>query len=275
MDLVFHPASQHLVSQLSHRLPQSLLMSGPKGVGLNTAAHHLARSGELLAVIQPQNIKEQVDNELGTISVESIRKLYAQTQGKHSSRQIVIIDNADRMNTSSQSAFLKLLEEPNDNIHFILTSHTPSQLKSTIMSRVQHSVLQPITDQQTTDLLTSLSVTDPTKQAQLRFIGAGLPAELTRLATDDAYFGERATSMGAARTFLQASTYDRLLVVQQIYTSRDKSQQLVDDAVQIVRRSLSAKPQPALITQLEGLLTVRERLQSNCNVRLSLASLVL
>ena len=273
VDLVISPQTKALIDHLSLDLPQSLLISGQTGVGLATAARRLAGSG-LMAVIEPTNVKEQVDSN-GTISVEAVRKLYEQTRGKYGSRQIVIIDDADRMNTSGQSAFLKLLEEPNNNIHFILTSHQPSRLKSTILSRVQHHVIQPISDEQTSQLLDELAVEAGTKQAQIKFMASGLPAEITRLVSHEQYFNERVSSMGDARSFLQATAYDRLLIVQKYYSSRDKSLQLIADSIRISRRSLSAKPQPGLVKQLAGLLKTKERLESNGNVRLCLTSFVL
>src|SRR5690606_41517756 len=63
-----------------------------------------------------------------------IRRLYdlARTKG---SKKYIIIDYAETMAKPAQNAFLKLLEEPNDQIHFILLSHQPQSLLPTIMSR--------------------------------------------------------------------------------------------------------------------------------------------
>jgi len=55
--------------------PQSLLLSGQPGVGLCTIARTLA--GKHIAdEIHPKDSKEQVDDQAGTINVETIRGLY-------------------------------------------------------------------------------------------------------------------------------------------------------------------------------------------------------
>jgi hypothetical protein len=45
--------------------------------------------------------------------------------------------------------------------------------------------------------------------------------------------------------------------------------------MQMTRHSVSAQPHPALITQLEELLAVKERVASNYNIRLQLTKFVL
>lgn len=274
MTPTFHPDSHEMLQKLMNRLPQSLLLTGERGVGLLTAAKHLAGKN-LRAVIVPQDKNEKDDPENGTITAASIRKLYERTKSKQTSAHIVIIDNAERMSTTAANAFLKLLEEPGMNIHFILTSHTPDRLLLTIRSRVQHVMLSPLTTQQTRDLLDSLNITDATRRRQLEFIASGLPAELHRLTADDDYFQARATLMGDARTLLTAPPYDKLAVIQRYQSSRGDALRLIESALTIAKRSLATKPQPALIDQLDKLLTTYQLIESNGNVRLQLARNVL
>lgn len=274
MEFVTHPTTRQLLESISAKLPQSLLISGKSGVGLFTAAKWLA--GANLAVeIHPQDAKENTNSQSGTISVEMIRRLYDQTRAKQSQQQIVIIDDADRMSSAAQGAFLKLLEEPNQHTHFILTSHNPQKLLPTIRSRVEHTILKPITQQQSTDFITSLGVHDNTKKTQLLFIAQGLPAEIVRLTRDESYFKQQATVMTTARDFLKADTYKKMLIVQQYKTDRDGALALVECALKILRRSLSAKPQQTIITQLEQLLNIRDCIASNYNISLQLARFVL
>ena len=120
-----------------------------------------------------------------------------------------------------------------------------------------------------------LGVEDQTKRIQLTFIASGLPAELSRLVNDDDYFAARAAIITDARTLLQASSYDKLLVAQKYQSDRTNALQLVDSAMYIIRRSLAANPQPLLVQQLEGLLNIRENIAAQHNVRLQLASFVL
>ncbi len=55
----------------------------------------------------------------------------------HGKWKIVMIEEADCMNTQAQSAFLKLLEEPRGNTLFLLLTEYPDLLLGTIHSRTQ------------------------------------------------------------------------------------------------------------------------------------------
>jgi DNA polymerase III subunit delta' len=273
MTPIVHPTAKKKLDQLAQDLPQSVLLSGERGVGLYTIARGLAGSN-FAGEVRPQDAKEHIDNESGTIKVAMIRGLYDHTRAKHTTHQIIIIDDADRMSHGAQSAFLKLLEEPNSHIHLILTSHNPQKLLPTIRSRVQHTHIQPVTPAQTAEHIAAQGCTDQTRKAQLSFIADGLPAEITRLIADEDYFKERARIIGDARTFLQADKYGRLVIIQKYRTDRAVALQLIDSTLQILRRSISAKPQQQLITQLDKLLETRERIAANHNIALQLARFV-
>jgi len=269
---LFHPNTAKTLAQLRVRLPQSLLLSGPRGVGITTAALWLGE-GHISDVLYPTDTKGE-RAESGTLSVETIRKLYGQTRTQTSTRRIIIIDSADRMSPGAAAAFLKLLEEPSPNTYFILTSHQPQRLLPTIRSRVQHVKIQPLQQDQMDLLIVSLDIDNPTKKAQLAFIAPGLPAELSRLASDEAYFQARAGVMGDARDLLQADPYQKLLIVHKYRQDRTGCLRLIDAALAILRRSLSAKPQSGIVDQIEQLLRIQERIAANGNAALQLATFV-
>lgn len=271
--LVVHPATNGTLAKLRTDLPQSLLLSGQKGVGLTTIARDIA-SKTLAVELFPLDTKGNPDSN-GTIGVEMIRRLYEQTRAKQVARQVVIIDEADRMSNGAQSAFLKLLEEPGTHTCFILVSHAPDKLLSTVRSRVQHLHVRPITPEQTSDFITTLKVGDATKRTQLSYLAEGLPAELARLVADEETFSRRAAVIGDARTLLQGTSYEKSLVVQKYRGDRTAALQLVDSTIAMLRRTLSAKPQQALVGQLEQLLAVRENIASNYSVSLQLMRFVL
>lgn len=274
MNLTLHPHSDQLVQRLIEHLPQSLLLSGDSGVGLASISKLIA-GRNLAAVIEPTDAKEKIDHARGTISIEVIRRLYEQTRSRQTARQVIVIDDADRMSHGAQNAFLKLLEEPNENIHFILTSHRPKRLLPTIRSRTQEVNVLPITDEQTASFLAGLKVADAKKQAQLSFIASGLPAKLTRLVEDDEYFAHEAKAMTDARTFIQGTSFEKLVVANEYAASRDKTIQLLDSALMIVRRSVSAHAEPRLIQQLDRLLAAREAIDANHHIKLQLTQVVL
>jgi len=69
--------------------------------------------------------------------VRSIKKFFSQKPYNHTNK-IVIIYDVDNLNTESQNALLKTLEEPGENNYLILTTKKPSSLLTTILSRTQH-----------------------------------------------------------------------------------------------------------------------------------------
>lgn len=72
------------------------------------------------------------------ITVDQIRRLsfWAHTTGT-SERKVIILENADLLLESSRNALLKILEEPPENVYFILLSERKSSLIPTILSRVR------------------------------------------------------------------------------------------------------------------------------------------
>ncbi len=270
-NILLHPASRAQIEILLADLPQSLLISGDTGVGLASATQYMVDFLETLPQFVYPEKDEKVDIEKGVISVDSIRRLYDMTKTIETGRRIIVIDYAERMGHQAQNAFLKLLEEPGKNTHFVLLSHDISKLLPTIRSRTRHVELRPITLEQSNELLDVLGVKDAQKRSQLLFMASGLPAELTRLATDEAYFAERAQIMRDARQFLQSNLYERLKLAQGYKDSRESALMLVDDAMKLLQRNIQ-EGRTDLILKIDALLKTRERIVANGNVRLQLAA---
>lgn len=273
--LIYNAATSAHIRRTAAALPHALLLEGASGVGLATIARSLA-GRQLAGYIQPTDINGAVDtSEKGVIRVPQIRELIAGTRGKTIKAQVYIIDDADKMNVQAQNAFLKLLEEPTPNIHFILTSHRPHKLLPTVLSRVQRLAVRPISDSDSRRFITKLGVKEPRKIEQLLFLAAGRPAELTRLIQNDALFATRAAIMADARDFVQAAPYQRALVVSRYYNDRAAALTLVELAQSIITFSLAKAPSPALVHKLDALTTTYERIAANGNTRLQLMNFVL
>lgn len=272
---LINPASDLVLSLMLRDMPQALLLTGPSGIGLGTVARHVAgQIGNLNHIVLPEK-DEKVDIDKGVISVDSIRRLYTQTRSIQTGNTVILIDYAERMGQQPQDAFLKLLEEPTAGVHFILATHTPSRLLQTVTSRAQSVELKPILEQQTEELLDALNVTDTKKRQQLIYMANGLPAELTRLASDEAYFTAKSVVMRDARDLLQANTYHKLLVANKYRDSRDGALALLDYVANILKHSISYKPQESLISQLDELLYARQQIEANGNIRICLARFVI
>lgn len=271
--MIIHPASEVQMRAVLANLPQSLMVTSNPGVGTFTAAKILADS-HLSALLTPKDAKGE-ESPLGTISVEAIRALYTQTRTKQTARQVIIIDNADRMSTGAQAAFLKLLEEPGQRVHFVLTAHEPQHILATIHSRVQHIHLQPVTRSQSEAFIESLGVSDSKKRAQLLFIAEGYPAELRRLIESNEYFEVKAKIVADARDLLQSTAYNRLQIIQRYHSDRSGVLQLVDMALKLLQRGLASNPQGTYVTQIHRLLEIRDAIVRQHNPRLQLTQFVL
>jgi len=94
-----------------------------------------------LMIIEPQEGKE--------IKITQIRELQNNLSLKAYSApfKTAIIDKAHLLNQEAQSAFLKILEEPQGNSLFILISEYPEMLLPTILSRVERLRFYALPDQ--------------------------------------------------------------------------------------------------------------------------------
>ena len=217
--LVINPSITALIDAYSRLPSHAIILSGVSGVGLSTIAHHLASS-----VVEGSHVIE-ITPEKNTIPIDRIRQLYEQTRSIQSGGRCIIIDDADAMGVEAQNALLKLLEEPVENIYFILTTHLPSEILPTIASRVQWFRIPLVSEALSLQVLDNYDL-DSKKRSQLLFLASGRPAELIRLSSDNDYFNKQALTIADARQLLQASMYERLSVVKK-YTDRESALQLL------------------------------------------------
>ena len=151
------------------KVPQSIIFSGPKGIGKSKLALTFSEqlmqdkkyitSNDLLSnfdtssnskkvYICKREFDEATNKYKSAISIDQIRKMkefFSLSETEYNWR-IAIIDAADEMNESSSNAILKLLEEPPNKSIIILISHNYFSLKSTIISRCQKITLRPLNE---------------------------------------------------------------------------------------------------------------------------------
>ena len=77
------------------------------------------------------------------ITIEQVREVMRILMKKQVSEVFVIIRPAELMNREASNAFLKNLEEPQDKVHFVLITNTPSKILPTILSRSAMYFLKP------------------------------------------------------------------------------------------------------------------------------------
>jgi len=271
---IMNPASEITVLNTVKNLPQSLLLTGEYRVGLSTISLYIAELRKVTPIVILPEKDEKIDLDKGVIGVDIMRKLYDETKTKTSTDRIIIIDYAERMTHQAQNAFLKLLEEPGENIYFILVTHSAEKLLSTITSRAEVLDIKPITNIQSVKLLDLLNVSDEKKRTQILFIADGLPAEITCLSNDNDYFEKRSNTVKDARELLRGSLYQKLLIAHRYKDDRPAALVLLLDAAKILKKTISQKPQKDTIQMVDTILTAYQRIEANGNIRLSLAKLI-
>ncbi|MDA9725635.1 DNA polymerase III [Candidatus Pelagibacter sp.] len=141
-------------------LPNKILLSGEKGIGKSTLAYHLINFVLSKNEEQPydyENNKINPDNksykliqnksnpnfylidvleEKKNIDINQIRELIINLNKSsfNNKKRFVLIDNIELLNLNSINALLKILEEPNENINFILINNNKKVLP-TLKSR--------------------------------------------------------------------------------------------------------------------------------------------
>tara|TARA_B100001175_G_C19410660_1_gene590946 strand:- start:202 stop:1131 length:930 start_codon:yes stop_codon:yes gene_type:complete len=142
------------------KLPNKILLSGEKGIGKSTLAYHLinfvlSESEEYSYDLNNNQINENnrsfklifnksnpnfnlidVSKDKKNIDINQIRELIISLNKSsfNMKKRFVLIDNIEFLNDNSSNSLLKILEEPNDNIIFILI-HNNKRVLPTIKSR--------------------------------------------------------------------------------------------------------------------------------------------
>lgn len=274
---LFHEQTHANLLRFAEHMSHAAGFCGHEGVGLKTAATYAAeQAGATTQIVYPEK-KDVVDIENGSITIDIVRRLYTMTQGKSKQQRVIIVDAADTMSHEAQNAFLKLLEEPTAHTTFLLLIHRPDRLLPTVLSRLQMLRVQNITNEQSRLLLDRLSITDNVHREQLLFIAGGLPARLTQLAANTKLFEAEAGLLRQARTFIQGSPYERLLVAHATKGNRDDAQKIVAYAIEIMRYDITTKKTatPDAINLLNRLERAWVLLAGNGNARLVLSNVVL
>lgn len=272
MTLYINAQSERELQSIRKAAPHALLLTGPEGIGLSTIGKEYANDiAPTVWVVLPEK-NDTVDLVSGTITVDSIRRLYDSTKTIEPKGRVIVIDYAERMAIPAQNAFLKLLEEPIAGTTFVLLSHKPELLLPTITSRSQRVDIRPISPQQSEALLDEYAVNDPTIRTQLLFIASGRPAELIRLIKDSDYFASRVSIIKDARSLLSESSYQKLLLAKKYKDDRSTALLLLEDAMKLLRRTVAEKGSERSLRFLERFEQAHRRISEQGNVRLQLSA---
>ncbi len=160
--LGFNNMFDHFVKLLKNKkFPNKIMISGPKGIGKSTFAYHIInyifskneknpydineykiqsenRSFNLIKNLSHPNfyLIDLLDGKK-MIEISQVRKAisYSQKSSFNDNYRIVLIDNIESLNSYSANALLKIIEEPNEKLFFILIHNNSKKIIKTIKSR--------------------------------------------------------------------------------------------------------------------------------------------
>ena len=143
------------------KLPNKIILSGETGIGKSVLAFHLINyifsknedyaydknnfrineSNKSFNLVKnnshPNFYFSYIDEDKKSISVNEIRDIisFCNKSSFNNCEKIVLIDNIEHLNKNASNALLKILEEPNEKVIFILIKDSAKFLLKTIDSR--------------------------------------------------------------------------------------------------------------------------------------------
>jgi DNA polymerase-3 subunit delta' len=199
----------------SGRIPQTILLAGPEGVGKATLARRfaarllggaesiekddLSRAGNLDIVAErekwpaekrnedpllfasyPDFVTFAPDGPLRQISIPQMRLLKERAQFRplKGDRRVFLIDQIDRAGEQAANSLLKTLEEPPDHLILFLTAANPYDLLPTIRSRSIWMHLAPLGDEEMRQFVASRQLDDVERRIALAQGSPGLAVSL-------------------------------------------------------------------------------------------------
>ena len=143
------------------KMPNKILLSGKKGSGKSTLAYHLINyilskneeykyNLENLCINEDNKSYKLLQNnshpnfflidlliEKKNIDVGQIREMISYTNKStfNDSARFILIDNIENLNKNSINALLKVIEQPNENVFFILINNSEKNILPTLKSR--------------------------------------------------------------------------------------------------------------------------------------------
>jgi DNA polymerase III subunit delta' len=203
------------------RLPQTLLLAGPEGVGKATLARKLAaalmghvdlierddqsltanvaaieerekwpaekRSEDpLLFASHTDFVTFPPDGPLRQISIQQMRLLRERAQFKPQSGKwrVFLIDHLDRANEQAANSLLKTLEEPPDHLVLVLTAENAHDLLPTIRSRSVTLYLAPLSHEEMRRFAAERALDQPERRIALAAGSPGVAATIDLAAYD-------------------------------------------------------------------------------------------
>jgi DNA polymerase-3 subunit delta' len=249
-------AIEHMIAQ--DRLPQTLLFSGPEGVGKATLARRMGarllghaelierddlslpenleivagrerwpsekrNEDPLLFATHPDFVTFAPDGPLRQITIQQSRLLkerapYLPHKGK---RRIFLIDHVDRANEQAANSLLKTLEEPPEHLILIMTAENAYDLLPTIRSRSVPFHFAPLAREEMRAFVAARGLDEPERRVALAAGSPGLAVSIDLAAYDK----RRAAMLALLQTAAGVASFGSWMPASEAI-SRSKSEKL-------------------------------------------------
>ena len=212
------------------------------------------------------------DNKSGIIGVSEAKRIFEKLslrafEGKY---KTMIIYLPERMNQEAANKLLKLLEEPPAGTLFILVSHAPERIMSTIRSRCQLIRLKPLSREERAAVCPSSGVNPEYQELLVQLLKAGIAKSLA----DTFPIWEALADMGREKQkewCIYAENF-----IRKIYMTSSSLEKIADLEAQEadIVRQIAAQIKPSFYEKgfkaLEGAIS---SIESNVNPKLTFCNL--
>ena len=264
---IVNKANLNEINRFSKNLPQTTILSVSDYEWGEQIAKYIAEVANFdYEVVYPLK-DDKINLDLGKIYVKQARELVQKTRTALKKNKVYIIYKASTMNEQAQNAFLKSLEEPNSSTFYILLVNNVHSLLPTVLSRSQILKITPLNNDASLKLIPD-NIPANIKQ-QILFVANGNPLLINKLVNDSSLISQYSAHITTAKSFLTASTYQKLITINKLKDSREDAIATLDALIKILSTTIKT-PDKQLLALLNNALNARNDLLSNLNVRLTL-----
>ena len=224
MQSTFNPIIKAAISSYCKDPVHALLIVGPRGSGKGYIVDQIVSSMiKKYIIVEKYNLVPEQDKK--NISIDQIKLLQSSLRTKKPNHTMVIIKDADTLTVESQNSLLKLLEEPPNKVHFILTTSYSNNILITIKSRVNTWQYIPPSKDQLLDYISSYNQSQ--NADSLLALSGGRMGLLTALLKDN-YNHPLRQAIEEAKELLTESSAKRVIRVDQLSKDAIKTALLLD-----------------------------------------------
>ncbi len=225
------------------RLAHAFLFCGPEYIGKMTAALELAMALNCESADRPchacapckkiaagshadvQIIRltpgDEEDSEATRIKIEQIKDIQhsANLPPFEGKRRVYIIEGAEQLSIEAANRLLKTLEEPPDNVTFILVTVNDKLLLPTVVSRCQRLEFAPLPLEELAAALVKKTGLEPERARLLAALARGCPGWAITAAGDAAILEERSFNLNRIVSIIKADSEERFAYAAQLATA--------------------------------------------------------